>query len=204
MSKTTVQAPANIAFIKYWGARDLERAVPRNPSISMTLDSCATRCTVELLPDGAKDEVWLSEPDGGFRPPPHEFHERMLRHLERIRAWAKSPAAFRVATKNGFPTAGGLASSASGFAALTMAAAGAHQPLVREAPGAPPGAPGGGAPGDRGEGHRAARAGHRGGGDRSPSHRHVVAAADLLLEPGDGRRAARGARAPPGGHPGLR
>jgi len=125
MSKTTVQAPANIAFIKYWGARDLERAVPRNPSISMTLESCATRCTVELLPDGAKDEVWLSEPDGGFRPPPHEFHERMLRHLERIRAWAKSQAAFRVATKNGFPTAGGLASSASGFAALTMAAAGA-------------------------------------------------------------------------------
>jgi diphosphomevalonate decarboxylase len=125
MSKTTIQAPANIAFIKYWGARDLERAIPRNPSLSMTLESCATRCTVELLPEGSKDEVWLSEPDGGFRSPAHDFEERMRRQLDRIRAWAGSRAAFRVATKNGFPTAGGLASSASGFAALTLAAAGA-------------------------------------------------------------------------------
>ncbi|HEY8021518.1 MAG TPA: diphosphomevalonate decarboxylase [Thermoanaerobaculia bacterium] len=125
MTKTTIQAPANIAFIKYWGARDLERAVPLNPSISMTLETCATRCTVELLPDGAKDEIWLSEADRGFRSPPHEFQERMAQQLDRIRAWAKSRAAFRVATKNGFPTAGGLASSAAGFAALTLAAAGA-------------------------------------------------------------------------------
>ena len=56
MSKTTVAAPANIAFIKYWGARDLERALPMNPSISMTLDHCVTRCTVEIL-DGGHDEV---------------------------------------------------------------------------------------------------------------------------------------------------
>jgi len=125
MTKTTVQAPANIAFIKYWGARDLERAIPCNPSISMTLESCATRCTVELLPEGTKDEVWLSEPDGGFRTPPHEFHQRMGRHLDRLRQWAGSRTAFRVATKNGFPTGGGLASSASGFAALTLAVAGA-------------------------------------------------------------------------------
>src|SRR5262249_22519333 len=125
MSKTTIQAPANIAFIKYWGARDLERAVPMNPSISMTLETCATRCTVETLAEGAKDEIWLSEPDRGFRPPPREFAERMARQLDRLRAWSGSRAAFRVATKNSFPTAGGLASSAAGFAALTLAAAGA-------------------------------------------------------------------------------
>ena len=37
MSKTTVAAPANIAFVKYWGARDLDKALHMNPSISMTL-----------------------------------------------------------------------------------------------------------------------------------------------------------------------
>lgn len=124
MSKTTVAAPANIAFIKYWGARDLERALPMNPSISMTLDHCVTRCTVEIL-DGGHDEVWLSEPDGGFGSPESEFTRRVVEQLDRVRQWAGREEPFRVATRNTFPSAAGLASSASGFAALTLAAAGA-------------------------------------------------------------------------------
>jgi len=124
MSKTTVAAPANIAFIKYWGARDLDRALPMNPSISMTLDHCVTRCTVEAL-DGGHDEVWLSEPDGGFGTPDAEFLKRVVDHLDRIRAWAGREDPFRVVTRTTFPSAAGLASSASGFAALTLAAAGA-------------------------------------------------------------------------------
>lgn len=124
MSKTTVAAPANIAFIKYWGARDLERALPMNSSISMTLDHCVTRCTVEIL-DGGHDEVWLSEPDGGFGSPDPEFNRRVVDQLDRVRQWAGREEPFRVATRNTFPSAAGLASSASGFAALTLAAAGA-------------------------------------------------------------------------------
>ncbi len=124
MSKTTVSAPANIAFIKYWGARDLEQALPMNPSISMTLEECVTQCTAEVL-DGERDEVWISEPDGGFGNPEPEFVQRIVKHLDNIRAWAGSRDLFRVATKNTFPSAAGLASSASGFAALTLAAAGA-------------------------------------------------------------------------------
>lgn len=124
MSKTTVAAPANIAFVKYWGARDLEKALPMNPSISMTLDHCVTRCTVEIL-DGGHDEVWLSEPDGGFGSPEPEFTRRIVEQLDRVREWAGRDEPFRVATRNTFPSAAGLASSASGFAALTMAAAGA-------------------------------------------------------------------------------
>jgi len=124
MSKTTVSAPANIAFIKYWGARDLDQALPMNPSVSMTLDQCVTQCTVEAL-DGEKDEVWISEPDGGFGSPEPAFAQRLVRHLDRIRQWAGRQEHFRVATRNNFPGAAGLASSASGFAALTMAAAGA-------------------------------------------------------------------------------
>jgi diphosphomevalonate decarboxylase len=124
MSKTTVSAPANIAFVKYWGARDLERALPMNPSISMTLDECVTRCTAEVL-DGARDEVWICEPDGRFGSPGADFARRVTDQLDRIRRWAGRGERFRIATRNNFPGAAGLASSASGFAALTLAAAGA-------------------------------------------------------------------------------
>ncbi len=125
MSKTTVSAPANIAFIKYWGARDLERALPMNSSISMTLEECVTQCTVEVLDRPGSDEVWLAEPDGGFGAPGPEYARRLREHLDRIRKWAGRSESLRVATRNTFPTAGGLASSASGFAALTLATAGA-------------------------------------------------------------------------------
>src|SRR5262245_53567510 len=125
MSKSSVSAPANIAFIKYWGAHDLDRALPLNSSLSMTLDHCVTHCTVEVLENKGQDEVWLSEPGGGFGTPEPEFSARMRAHLDRIRQWAGRSEAVRVATRNTFPTAGGLASSASGFAALTLAAAGA-------------------------------------------------------------------------------
>jgi hypothetical protein len=44
--QATVTAPSNIAFIKYWGARDLGRVVPMNASISMTLTACVSLSTV--------------------------------------------------------------------------------------------------------------------------------------------------------------
>lgn len=124
MTKTTVSAPANIAFIKYWGARDLERALPLNSSVSMTLERCVTQCTAEMI-RGNQDEVWLAEPSGGFTAPSAEFLRRVQLHLDRMRKWAGSDGRFRVATRNTFPSAAGLASSASGFAALTLATAGA-------------------------------------------------------------------------------
>ncbi len=125
MSKTTISAPANIAFIKYWGAHDLDKALPLNSSLSMTLDNCVTLCTVETLEHEGTDEVWLAEPGGGFGSLDSEFDRRVRTQLDRIRRWAGRSEAVRVATRNNFPTAGGLASSASGFAALTLATAGA-------------------------------------------------------------------------------
>jgi diphosphomevalonate decarboxylase len=124
MSKTTVVAPANIAFVKYWGARDLERAIPFNRSISMTLERCNSVCTAEAISE-ERDQVWLAEADGGFRAPEPEFDQRVRDHLDRIRKWAGRDDRLWVATRNSFPSAAGLASSASGFAALTLAAAGA-------------------------------------------------------------------------------
>jgi diphosphomevalonate decarboxylase len=122
--KSTVEAPANIALIKYWGARDLGRAIPSNPSLSMTLRTCATRTTVEPI-EGATDEVWLISPEGGERDPGEEFTRKVQAQLDHVRHWAGSEQGFRVGTRNSFPSAAGMASSASGFAALTLAAAAA-------------------------------------------------------------------------------
>ncbi len=122
--KATATAPSNIAFIKYWGAKDLERAVPLAPSISMTLRRCRTRTTVEVEPGTAgRDEITILEEGGGARPAGDLFRERVTRHLSLLLRHAGVQGPCRVATSNSFPMAAGLASSASGFAALTLAAA---------------------------------------------------------------------------------
>jgi diphosphomevalonate decarboxylase len=121
--KTSVEAPSNIAFVKYWGARDLERAVPNRPSISMSLEVCRSLCTVDFREgDGGPDEVWLVDEDGTRRRPDAKFSERALRHLDLLRRTTSRRGRFVVGTRNTFPSAAGIASSASGFAALTVAA----------------------------------------------------------------------------------
>ena len=123
--KASVAATSNIALVKYWGATDLERALPVNPSFSMTLTECTSRSTVELLDEGVSDEVFLVADDGRLDGAPEAFRGRIEAHLERLRSWAAERGSprfgLRVATRNTFPAAAGLASSASGFAALTLA-----------------------------------------------------------------------------------
>jgi len=121
-AKATVTAPANIAFIKYWGAKDLDQAVPVNPSVSMTLTECTSLSTVEFAEgrDG-DDRIEIVGEDGSLTLPEAAFQERIQRHLERVRRWTGRAGRFRVATRNSFPTGAGLASSASGFAALAIA-----------------------------------------------------------------------------------
>ncbi len=120
VGKASVLAPANIAFIKYWGARDLARTVPANTSISMTLAHALSHTTVEAR-DQATDEVLLVDEAGELRPAPEGFATRVRGHLEALRGRLGSDAHFKVATRNNFPSAAGLASSASGFAALALA-----------------------------------------------------------------------------------
>ncbi len=120
--KSTATAPSNIAFIKYWGARDLEAAVPINASISMTLTECVSLSTAAFDEGSdAEDRIELVGEDGSLILPSASFRERALAHLGRVRRWAHRRGAFRVATRNSFPTGAGIASSASGFAALTIA-----------------------------------------------------------------------------------
>jgi len=119
--KATVRAPSNIALIKYWGARNLERAIPRNPSISITLDRCVSRSTVEVLGGASDHEILWRGVEGELSPAPPAFAGRIQAHLDFLRFHLAVDGAFRIATENTFPPAAGIASSASGFAAVTLA-----------------------------------------------------------------------------------
>jgi diphosphomevalonate decarboxylase len=124
-SKATALAAANIAFIKYWGIRDEERILPVNPSISMTLEACQSRCTAERLPGSETVEVLLADASGELSPAPDSFATGVRNQVGRLAEWAGEPVAMRIAAHNNFPTGAGLASSAAGFTALTVAVLGA-------------------------------------------------------------------------------
>lgn len=117
LTPVTARACANIALVKYWGKRDPALNLPAAPSLSLTLEALTTETTVafdEALP---YDQLIL---DGTLAKP--DDRERVTAFLDLVRAEAGVPIKARVTTKNDFPTASGLASSASGFAALALAA----------------------------------------------------------------------------------
>lgn len=114
---STAAACANIAFIKYWGNRDEKLRLPANPSLSMNLAGLETITTVEFL-DGAEPDVVVI----GGEPQTGPARERVVAHLDLIRARAGFGRPARVESRNNFPAGAGIASSASAFAALTLAA----------------------------------------------------------------------------------
>lgn len=116
MKKTSI-APANIAFIKYWGKIDANQNIPVNDSISMNLSACLTTTTVEFDKKYKKDEISYVTKEMS-----KDGKERVIRHLDRIRKIAKSSLYAKVVTTNSFPSSCGIASSASGFASLSKAA----------------------------------------------------------------------------------
>ncbi len=91
--------------------------LPANPSLSMNLAALTTVTTVEFKPGQACDVV---EIDG--HPATGQALDRVVAHLDRVRALVGSGEGARVASRNDFPSATGLASSSSAFAALTLAA----------------------------------------------------------------------------------
>jgi diphosphomevalonate decarboxylase len=117
--KSTAEAPANLAFVKYWGKTNTSLRLPTNNSISMNLSEAKTRTTVEFDTSFANDEVLVLESDSPVRK---EFTDRVIEHLDRVRLLAGVNTKALVTTRNTFPSSVGIASSASGFAALTVAA----------------------------------------------------------------------------------
>jgi len=113
-------AHPNIALIKYWGKRDVGSNLPAVGSLSVTLDSLETRTTVSFENGLANDRVQLN----GREASPGEC-ARIRACLDSMRGLAGESRRARVESHNNFPTGAGLASSASGFAALVTAAAAA-------------------------------------------------------------------------------
>ena len=120
--KATCRAGSNIAFIKYWGVADPALNIPLNNSISMTLADAHTTTSV-AWDDGARLETDAITIDGvQLQDAPAA---RIVEHLDRLRGLAGVNDKARVVSRNNFPMASGIASSASGFAALTVAGAAA-------------------------------------------------------------------------------
>jgi diphosphomevalonate decarboxylase len=117
--KSTAIAPTNIAFIKYWGRKDETLRLPENGSISMCISGLTTTTTVEFEKALSEDSLVLN---GTAQT---DEVRRASVHLDRIRTLAKTSLFARIESVNSFPTGTGLSSSASGFAALTVAASSA-------------------------------------------------------------------------------
>jgi diphosphomevalonate decarboxylase len=112
VSTVLCRAHPSLALIKYWGKSDRRRNLPATPSLAVTLAGVHTETRVR---PAEADCVVL---DGAEQPP-----ERYAAFFAALRRRLRTPLRFRADSTNSFPTAAGLASSSSGFAALAAACA---------------------------------------------------------------------------------
>ena len=118
-------APSNIALVKYWGKKEnsenqLAEQIPANPSISFTLKNCKT---ITILAFTKKEDTTSFSFDLLFEGKPKEdFKPKIQKFLERIENYCPylKNYHFTIDTQNTFPHSSGIASSASGMAALAM------------------------------------------------------------------------------------
>lgn len=115
----TYRAPSNIALIKYWGKRPPQ--LPANPSISFTLEGCTTTTSVTFrkkekpTPECTFELFFEGEPKAAFTPKIQTFFKRIAPYLPFLTTYHLT-----VQTSNSFPHSSGIASSASGMAALAL------------------------------------------------------------------------------------
>ena len=129
----TFSAPSNIALVKYWGKK--ANQIPANPSISFTLNNCKTitKLTFEKRDISTKtvlseverldvtnnefsfDLLFEGKPKEDFKPKIQKFFERIEQYCSYLKQYH-----FTIDTQNTFPHSSGIASSASGMAALSM------------------------------------------------------------------------------------
>ena len=113
----TALAHPNIAFIKYWGNQNHDLRIPVNGSISMNLEGLQTQTTVHFDEQFNTDSLLLN---GEVANP--KALERVNRFLDWVRELAGIRSRASVESENNFPMGSGIASSASAFAALALAA----------------------------------------------------------------------------------
>ncbi len=116
-NSATAIAHSNIALIKYWGNKDHSLRIPQNGSISFNLDSLYTRTKVLFDPELKNDQVTINQ-----IPMRGSGLERVVSFIDIVRNLAGSKQYSYIESENNFPIGTGIASSASAFAALSLAA----------------------------------------------------------------------------------
>lgn len=123
--KFSWSAPSNIALVKYWGKKNNQ--IPANPSVSFTLKNCKTITELAFskrdqstsndnaISNFSFDLLFEGKLKEDFKPKIEKFFERIEIYLPFLKEYH-----FSINTQNTFPHSSGIASSASGMAALAL------------------------------------------------------------------------------------
>lgn len=115
--KTRWQAPSNIALIKYWGKE--KNQIPKNPSLSFTLQKCVTETSIEFQPKPTSgltfDFFFEGKPNPNFLPKLNHFFDQIRPYVSWLDGYHLT-----ITSDNSFPHSSGIASSASAMAALAL------------------------------------------------------------------------------------
>jgi len=114
----TWQTPSNIALVKYWGKRNPQ--IPKNASISFTLNNCHTITTIDFVKQQKSD---IANFDLFFEgKEKEEFKPKIAEFFHRIQTYCPYIFYYKmiINSENSFPHSSGIASSASGLSAISM------------------------------------------------------------------------------------
>ncbi|RZA19824.1 MAG: diphosphomevalonate decarboxylase [Proteobacteria bacterium] len=113
-----VSSPSNIAFLKYWGKKDPLLQWPASDSLSMSLNTLATKTTAYI--HDAADHLFQFQGESLTRD--HKSFHKVFKHLDYLSQTHGFTEKLAFSSSNSFPTGAGVASSASGLSALTLSA----------------------------------------------------------------------------------
>lgn len=114
----TWKTPSNIALVKYWGKTDPQ--IPKNASISFTLNECHTITTIDFVKKKSSDSATFDlffegKKKDDFKPKIAQFFKRIQEYCPYILEYDMV-----IHSENSFPHSSGIASSASGMSAIAM------------------------------------------------------------------------------------
>ncbi len=121
MIEGEAEAPSNIAIVKYWGKRDSVLNLPLNDSLSISLEALKVKSKVIFDSSLSSDQVIVN----GSKLSDNEVKSYASKVLNLMRRISGRNLYARVESTSNFPTSAGLASSAAGIAALTLASSNA-------------------------------------------------------------------------------
>ena len=110
------RAHTNIALIKYWGKADESYIIPMNNSLSVTLERFYTETQVTFDASLTEDQLILNGEEVDAKET-----TKIQKYMDIVRDVAATDLHAKIESNNFVPTAAGLASSASAYAALAAA-----------------------------------------------------------------------------------